>query len=78
MKRAVDATTGEITSGLQEALKEANMSTTEPRSSHASSDASAGKVDMDLEVHIIPGSDVDRSKQFYRRFSLRSTTTSPR
>ena len=70
VKRAVNTTTGEITSELQEALKEANMSITESPSTHASSDASAGKV-HDLEVHIIPVSDVDRSKQFYQRLGWR-------
>ena len=61
VKRAVDATTDEITSELQEALKEADMSSTEARAS----------VDMDLEVDIIPVSDVDRSKQFYQRLGWR-------
>jgi catechol 2,3-dioxygenase-like lactoylglutathione lyase family enzyme len=61
VKRAVDATTDEITSELQEALKEADMSSTEARSS----------VNMDLEVDIIPVSDVDRSKQFYQRLGWR-------
>ena len=32
-----------------------------------SRDASAGRVDMKLEVMIIPVSDVDRSKEFYQR-----------
>ena len=63
VKRAVDATTDEITSELQEALKEADMSSTEARSNHA--------VDMHLEVDIIPVSDVDRSKQFYQRLGWR-------
>jgi catechol 2,3-dioxygenase-like lactoylglutathione lyase family enzyme/uncharacterized membrane protein len=61
VKRAVDATTDEITSELQEALKEADMSSAEARTS----------VDMDLEVDIIPVSDVDRSKQFYQRLGWR-------
>jgi catechol 2,3-dioxygenase-like lactoylglutathione lyase family enzyme len=34
-------------------------------------DASAGQVDMKLEVEIIPVSDVDRSKQFYDRLGWR-------
>src|SRR3981189_1436823 len=34
-------------------------------------DASVGKVDMKLEVDIIPVSDVDRSKQFYERLGWR-------
>jgi catechol 2,3-dioxygenase-like lactoylglutathione lyase family enzyme len=32
---------------------------------------STGKVDMNLEVQIIPVSDVDRSKQFYQRLGWR-------
>ena len=32
-----------------------------------SRDASVGRVDMKLEVMIIPVSDVDRSKEFYER-----------
>jgi catechol 2,3-dioxygenase-like lactoylglutathione lyase family enzyme len=34
-------------------------------------DAAVGKVDMHLEVEIIPVSDVDRSKQFYQRLGWR-------
>jgi len=34
-------------------------------------DAAVGKVDMKLEVQIIPVSDVDRSKQFYQRLGWR-------
>jgi catechol 2,3-dioxygenase-like lactoylglutathione lyase family enzyme len=45
------------------------MSTTEAQI--ASPDPRAGKVDMKLEVHIIPVSDVDRSKQFYERLGWR-------
>ena len=30
-----------------------------------------GKVDMNLEVHVIPVSDVDRAKQFYERLGWR-------
>ena len=37
----------------------------------ASRDAAVGKVDMHLEVEIIPVSDVDRSKQFYQRLGWR-------
>ena len=36
-----------------------------------SRDAAAGKVDMHLEVQIIPVSDVGRSKQFYQRLGWR-------
>src|SRR6266496_725246 len=37
----------------------------------ASRDAPVGKVDMHLEVEIIPLSDVDRAKQFYQRLGWR-------
>jgi catechol 2,3-dioxygenase-like lactoylglutathione lyase family enzyme len=46
-----------------------DMSTAEVRS--PSRDASVGKVDMKLEVQVIPVSDVDRSKQFYERLGWR-------
>ena len=36
-----------------------------------SRDASVGRVDMKLEVQVIPVSDVDRSKQFYERLGWR-------
>jgi predicted enzyme related to lactoylglutathione lyase len=45
------------------------MSTTEAHA--AGRDASVGKVDMKLEVHVIPVSDPDRSKQFYERLGWR-------
>src|SRR5438132_5410216 len=45
------------------------MSATEVHS--ASLDAAVGKVDMHLEVEIIPVSDVDRSKEFYERLGWR-------
>jgi catechol 2,3-dioxygenase-like lactoylglutathione lyase family enzyme len=45
------------------------MSSTEVHS--ASSDAAAGHVDMHLEIQVIPVSDVDRAKQFYRRLGWR-------
>ena len=61
VKRSVEATTDEITSELQEALKEAEMS---PAGTQTG-------VDMDLEVDIIPVSDVDRSKQFYQDLGWR-------
>ena len=37
----------------------------------ATPDPSVGNVDMKLEVHIIPVSDVDRSKRFYERLGWR-------
>ena len=45
------------------------MSSTEVH--NPSRDASVGKVDMKLEVQIIPVSDVDRAKQFYDRLGWR-------
>ncbi len=35
------------------------------------SDSSAARVTMNLEVHVIPVSDADRSKQFYQRLGWR-------
>ena len=43
----------------------------EAGTSYASNDASAGQVDMNLEVDIIPVSDVERSRQFYQRLGWR-------
>jgi catechol 2,3-dioxygenase-like lactoylglutathione lyase family enzyme len=54
---------------VREALKETDMSSTEVH--RPGRDAAAGKVDMRLEVQIIPVSDVDRSKQFYQRLGWR-------
>jgi catechol 2,3-dioxygenase-like lactoylglutathione lyase family enzyme len=45
------------------------MSTTEAQT--ASPDASVGKVEMNLEIDVIPVSDVDRAKQFYERLGWR-------
>src|SRR3989442_2842868 len=45
------------------------MSTTEAQT--ASPDPRVGKVDMKLEVHVIPVSDVDRAKQFYESLGWR-------
>lgn len=45
------------------------MSSTEVNSTSRA--ASVGKVDMKLEVQVIPVSDVDRSKQFYERLGWR-------
>jgi catechol 2,3-dioxygenase-like lactoylglutathione lyase family enzyme len=45
------------------------MSITETQT--ASPDPSVGQIDMKLEVHVIPVSDVDRSKQFYERLGWR-------
>jgi hypothetical protein len=35
------------------------------------SDAAASRVVMNLEVHVIPVSDVERSKQFYQQLGWR-------
>jgi catechol 2,3-dioxygenase-like lactoylglutathione lyase family enzyme len=45
------------------------MSATETE--NAGGDASVGKVKMKLEIHIVPVSDVDRSKEFYERLGWR-------
>jgi catechol 2,3-dioxygenase-like lactoylglutathione lyase family enzyme len=45
------------------------MSTTEAHT--ASPEPGDGNVDLKLEVHIVPVSDVDRSKQFYQRLGWR-------
>ena len=53
------------------------MSTTEVRSSDATSDAGVARVDMKLEVVVIPVSDVDRAKEFYSRLGWREDLTPP-
>jgi catechol 2,3-dioxygenase-like lactoylglutathione lyase family enzyme len=47
------------------------MSTTAIRSQDATSDVQVGKVDMKLEVVVIPVSDVDRAKEFYESLGWR-------
>ena len=47
------------------------MSTTATRSKDATTDARVGKVDMKLEVVVIPVSDVDRAKEFYEGLGWR-------
>jgi catechol 2,3-dioxygenase-like lactoylglutathione lyase family enzyme len=47
------------------------MSTNEVRSNDATSGASVARVDMKLEVVVIPVSDVDRAKEFYGRLGWR-------
>jgi len=51
--------------------------TIEIRSSDATSAASVAKVDMKLEVVVIPVSDVDRAKEFYSRLGWRLDVTPP-
>ncbi|PWR14178.1 glyoxalase [Micromonospora sicca] len=53
------------------------MSTTDVRSSDASGTTSIKKVDMKLEVVVIPVSDVDRAKEFYGRLGWRLDQTPP-
>ena len=45
------------------------MSTTEVH--NAGRDAAVGKVDMKLEIQVVPVSDVDRSEEFYQRLGWR-------
>jgi catechol 2,3-dioxygenase-like lactoylglutathione lyase family enzyme len=47
------------------------MITNQVRSNDATSDASVARVDMKLEVVVIPVSDVDRAKEFYGRLGWR-------
>jgi catechol 2,3-dioxygenase-like lactoylglutathione lyase family enzyme len=47
------------------------MSNDEVRSNEAAGSASAAKVDMKLEVVVIPVSDIDRARQFYERIGWR-------
>ena len=47
------------------------MSTTEVSSDDVGGSGTAGRVDTNLEVVIIPGSDVDRAKEFYGRLGWR-------
>jgi catechol 2,3-dioxygenase-like lactoylglutathione lyase family enzyme len=48
-----------------------HMSQTATSMKRHSHDASLTRVDMKLEVHIIPVSDIERSKQFYERLGWR-------
>jgi len=47
------------------------MSTNEARSNDATSDPTGARVDLKLEVVVIPVSDVDRAKEFYTRLGWR-------
>ena len=53
------------------------MSTTATGSNNATTDARVGKVDMKLEVVVIPVSDVDRAKEFYQSLGWRLDVTPP-
>jgi catechol 2,3-dioxygenase-like lactoylglutathione lyase family enzyme len=51
--------------------------TIEIRSNEATSNASVAKIGMKLEVVVIPVSDFDRAKEFYRRLGWRLDVTPP-
>jgi len=51
--------------------------TIEIHSNDATSDAGVAKIDMKLEVVVIPVSDVDRAKEFYKRLGWRLDVTPP-
>ena len=53
------------------------MSATQARSNAATSDASARKVDMKLEVVVIPVSDSERAARFYASLGWRQDVTPP-
>jgi len=53
------------------------VTTTDVQSSDASGGASVEKVDMKLEVAVIPVSDVERATEFYRRLGWRLDVTPP-
>jgi catechol 2,3-dioxygenase-like lactoylglutathione lyase family enzyme len=53
------------------------MSTTEARRSDATSDGSTRKIDMKLEVVVIPVSDFERAKEFYKKLGWRVDATPP-
>ena len=53
------------------ATQEAGMSTNEVRSIDATSAASVARVDLKLEVVVIPVSDADRAKEFYGKLGWR-------
>src|ERR1700726_696640 len=61
--------------GTANETKETGMSTTEvlikDATTDATTDASVAKVDTKLEIVVIPVSDVDRAKEFYRRLGWR-------
>jgi catechol 2,3-dioxygenase-like lactoylglutathione lyase family enzyme len=51
--------------------------TIEIRSNNATSIAAVAKVDMKLEVVVIPVSDIDRAKEFYKKLGWRLDVTPP-
>jgi len=53
------------------------MSATAIRSQDATTDSRAGKIDMKLEVVVIPVSDTDRAQKFYSSLGWRQDVTPP-
>ena len=53
------------------------MSSTEVRGQGATRDASARTIDMKLEVVVIPVSDIDRAREFYKSLGWRLDVTPP-
>jgi catechol 2,3-dioxygenase-like lactoylglutathione lyase family enzyme len=53
------------------------MGTKPVRSIDETSDTSVARIDMKVEVVVIPVSDVDRAKEFYRRLGWRLDQTPP-
>jgi len=53
------------------------MSAREVPGHEATADARVGELDMKLEVVVIPVSDVNRAREFYRRLGLRLDVTPP-
>ena len=57
--------------------REVLMSTNEVHSNDAARNAGVARIDMKLEVVVIPVSDVDRAKAFYERIGWRLNMTAP-
>lgn len=62
---------GESATDTLPTTQEAAMRTNEVRTNDATSDTSVARVDMKLEVVVIPVSDIDRAKEFYGRLGWR-------
>jgi len=60
-----------INKAVRLTTQEVTMSTNEVRSKDAARNAGVARVDMKLEVVVIPVSDVDRAKAFYERIGWR-------
>jgi catechol 2,3-dioxygenase-like lactoylglutathione lyase family enzyme len=57
--------------GQNETTQEAGVNINETHGTEAAGGASAGRVDLKLEVVVIPVSDVDRAKEFYQKLGWR-------